>query len=136
MYFLEWVEMGDYSKYTVETFVCAELEKFRQLQLDQRRTIKSLCEGELRFNGKQNLVFSTTQQKLCVYLIHFYFTQTWLKIVFGIASSAVLALLVMCIVLRPLRGKNFSLICSVSLGKCTNTWSQVTEHFQSAYFPK
>eukprot|EP00069_Balaena_mysticetus_P009350 bmy_06228T0 len=33
--------------------------------------------------------------------------KTWLKIVLGVATSAVLALLVMCIVLRPSRGKNF-----------------------------
>ncbi|XP_070098002.1 prolyl endopeptidase FAP isoform X5 [Equus przewalskii] len=32
--------------------------------------------------------------------------KTWLKIVFGVATSAVLALLVMCVVLRPLRVQN------------------------------
>lgn len=32
--------------------------------------------------------------------------KTWLKIVFGVATSAVLALLVMCIVLRPSRVHN------------------------------
>lgn len=31
MYFLEWVGLGDCSKYTVETFVLAELGEFQQL---------------------------------------------------------------------------------------------------------